>query len=174
MGTRARHFVAGRDRLVRATRLAAILGPFVFGFGLRDPSPTKKSSRLFKFPGRSCLCRRCACTKRTRHKCDNHMFTFDPRRQFQQPRAATPHVDPFQAFAPPAHNNRECSRRAPLCVWTVSGFGRVGFPFPWGCARLRAVIGLKSNTTARGFCRAMTRSHIHYLGPTKLEISSTI
>ena len=39
--------------------------------------------------------------------------------------------------------NLECSRRASLRVWILSGFGRVGFPFPWGCAILAGMLARK-------------------------------
>ena len=154
VGTRARNFVAGHDRLLRATRLAATLGPFVFGFGLRDPNPTNDRVTYLNFPADLVS----ANGPRARNIRDTNVTTtcslptLEDNSNNQGPRR---HIDPFQAFAPPAHKGPECSRRAPLCFLTVSGFGRVGFPFPWGCARLRAVIGLKSNTTARDFGRSM-------------------
>ena len=61
---------------------------------------------------------------------------------------------------------------------TTSG-GRAGDPDTQerlfvSVARLGGVAGLKSNTAARGFGRAVTPLHVRYLAPTKHDFSSTL
>ena len=70
--------------------LGGNLRPVRVRFRLARPQPEKKSRRLYKFPGRFCICQWCACTEHTRDKCDDHLFSFNPLRQLQQRRGAEP------------------------------------------------------------------------------------
>ena len=131
MGTRARNFVAGHDRLLRATRLAATLGPFVFGFGLRDPNPTNDRVTHLNFPADlvSANGARARNIRDTNVTTTCSLPTLEDNSNNQGPRR---HIDPFRAFAPPAHKGPAVLASSPPVFFDRVGFRAGGVSLPLG------------------------------------------